>query len=357
MPTPTVPQVSQPTSIPGLTTPRADELIALAQLTLGPRREVLDESSLPIVEIDMQRRIRYANPAAIRLLAAPANYLGLSLDLVFVDEGSKQLIDKEIERRRQGFIGNYRVKARRLSDGREIPLEITGFPIADERGQVVISLGLLRSLEQQELTDAIRQLNRPGQTPDQLLDGLAAVLKRAIPFERMSVSRMSSEMNHVKLFYSSVALGPELRYKRWWALTDAQKRWYATGSNIIPDLEKFFEDPVWAPIKSDPAVQELFRAGIKSVLRRDVHRDGKTVCSITLMSRELNGFSKEQEQLLLSAPVSSVVLQAYEDRENEPCASRPGRPRTHEIELRGATASRARSPSADRRTCPWRIPS
>ena len=317
MPTPTVPQVSQPTSIPGLTTTRADELIALAQLTLGPRREVLDDSSLPIVEIDMQRRIRYANPAAIRLLGAPANYLGLSLDLVFVDEGSKQLIDKEIERRRQGFIGNYRVKARRLSDRREIPLEITGFPIADERGQVVISLGLLRSLEQQELTDAIRQLNRPGQTPDQLLDGLAAVLKRAIPFERMSVSRMSSEMNHVKLFYSSVALGPELRYKRWWALTDAQKRWYATGSNIIPDLEKFFEDPVWAPFKSDPAVQELFRAGIKSVLRRDVHRDGKTVCSITLMSRELNGFSKEQEQLLLSAPVSSVVLQAYEDRENE----------------------------------------
>jgi len=281
---------------------------------LGPRREVLEQSSLAIVEVDMQVRIRYANPTAIRLLGAPANYLGLSLDL---DEKSKKLVEQEIARRRAGFIGNYRVITRRFSDKREIPLEITGFPVQDERGQVVISLGVLRSLEQQELTEAIRQLNRPGQKPEELLDGLAAVLKRVIPFERMSISRMSSDMNHVKLFYSSVPLGPAQVYKRWWALTEAQKRWYATGSNIIPDLEKFMEDSVWAPFKNDPAVQELLQAGIKSVLRRDVHRDGKTVCSITLMSCELNGFSKEQEQILMSAPVSAVVLQAYEDRENE----------------------------------------
>jgi PAS domain S-box-containing protein len=129
---------------------------------LGLRQEVLDESSLAIVEVDMQRRIRYANPAALRLLGAPANYLGLCLDLVFVDEASKKRVDKEIERRRAGFIGNYRVIARRLSDGHQIPLQITGFPISDERGEVVIGLGLLRSLEQQELTEAIRQLNRPG---------------------------------------------------------------------------------------------------------------------------------------------------------------------------------------------------
>jgi len=281
---------------------------------LGPRREVLELSSLAIVEVDMQVRIRYANPAALRLLGAPLNYAGLSLDL---DEKSKKLVDQEIARRRAGFIGNYRVILRRFSDAREIPVEITGFPVADERGQVVISLGLLRSLEQQELTDAIRQLNRPGQKPEELLDGLATVLKRVIPFERMSISRMSSDMNHVKLFYSSVPLGPAQRYKRWWALSEAQKQWYTTGSNIVPDLEKLLEDPVWAPFKNDPAVQELLHAGMKSVLRRDVHRDGKTVCSITLMSRELNGFSKEQEQILLSAPVSAVVLQAYEDRENE----------------------------------------
>jgi len=314
MPTPTIPQ---PMSIAGRDALDVDETSVRNLHALGLRREVLEASSLPIVEIDMERHIHYANPAAIRLLGVPANYFDLSIDLIFVDDKSKKLVDKEIERRRAGFIGNYRVIARRLSDAREIPVQITGLPITDEHGHVVIGLGLLRSLEEQELTDAIRQLNRPGQKPEELLDALAAVLKRVIPFERMSISRMSSDMNHVKLFYSSVPLGPAQVYKRWWALTDGMKHWYATGSNIIPDLEKFMEDPVWAPFKSDPAVQELFQAGIKSVLRRDVHRDGKTVCSITLMSRELNGFSKEQEQLLMSAPVSAVVLQAYEDRENE----------------------------------------
>ncbi len=312
MSTPTVPL---PTSTPGRDAPSVNDSVVPSLLSLGLRQEVLDESSLAIVEVDMERRIRYANPSAIRLLGVPADYLGLSLDLVFVDESSRKQVDQEIERRRAGFIGNYRVIARRLSDGREIPLQITGFPVTDERGEVVIGLGLLRSLEQQELTDAIRQLNRPDQKPEELLSGLAEILKPVIPFERMSISRMSSDMNHVKLFFSSVALGPELLYKRWWALTDAMKQWYTTGSNIIPDLDKFFEDPVWAPYKNDPAVQELSKAGIKSVLRRDVHRDGRTVCSITLMSRELNGFSKEQEELFTSAPVSAVVLQAYEHYE------------------------------------------
>jgi PAS domain-containing protein len=312
MPTPTIPQ---PMSIAGRDALDVDETSVRNLHALGLRREVLEASSLPIVEIDMERHIHYANPAAIRLLGAPANYFGLSIDLIFIDDKSKKLVDQEIERRRAGFVGNYRVIARRLSDAREIPIQITGLPITDEHGHVVIGLGLLRSLEQQELTDALRQLNRPGQTPDELLSGLAATLKPVIPFERMTVSRMSSDMNHVKLFFSSSPLGPELLYKRWWALTDTMKRWYATGANIIPDLEKFFDDPVWAPYRNDPAVQELFSAGIKSVLRRDVHRDGRTVCSITLMSRELNGFSQEQEQLLMSAPVSAIVLQAYEDCE------------------------------------------
>ena len=295
---------------PGASGP--DSTLIRAEHALGLRRDVLEASLLPIVEIDMQlRRIRYANPAAIRLLGAPANYSGISIDEVFVDDRSKKVVDSEIERRRAGFIGNYRVIARRLSDGRQIPLQITGLPITDEHGNVVTALGLFRSLEQQELTEAIRQLNRPDQTPDELLEGLADILKRVIPFERMSVSRMSSDGNHVRSFFSTSPDGPALGYKRWFALTDAMKQWYASGSNIVPDLEKFFEDPTWAPYKSDRAVQELFHAGIKSVLRRDVHRDGKTVCSITLMSRELDGFSKEQEELLLSAPVASTVLQAY----------------------------------------------
>jgi PAS domain S-box-containing protein len=311
VPIPTVPQA---TTTQALEATGIDTLMVTGPNSLGPRREVLEQSSLAIVEIDMQVRIQYANPPAVRLLGAPANYVGLSLDL---DEKSRKLVDQEIAKRRAGFIGNYRVIARRFSDGREIPLEITGFPVADERGQVVISLGVLRSLEQQELSEAIRQLYRPGQKPEELLAGLASVVKRFIPFERMSVSRMSSNMDHVKQFFSSVPLGPAQSYKRWWALTDAMKRWYVTGSNIVPDLEKLFEDSVWAPFKNDPAVQELLRAGIKSVLRRDVHRDGKIVCSVTLMSHELNGFSKEQEQLFMSAPVSAVVLQAYEDSENE----------------------------------------
>ena len=125
MPTPTA---QQPTSIPGRVVPSVDASMVASPFALGPRREVLEQSSLAIVEVDMQVKIRYANPAAMRLLGAPANYVGLSLDL---DEKSKKLVDQEIARRRAGFIGNYRVILRRFSDAREIPVEISGFPVAD----------------------------------------------------------------------------------------------------------------------------------------------------------------------------------------------------------------------------------
>jgi PAS domain S-box-containing protein len=290
---------------------------------LSLRRDVLEQSPLAVVEIDMERRVRYANPAALRMLGAPADYLGLALDSVFVDDASQQKIDQEIARRRKGLIGNYRVTARRLSDGREIPIEITGLPIMDDRGQVVISIGLFRSLEEQALADAIRKIGSPGQNPDELLMKLAETLKGPIPYDRMSVSRMSSDMGHVQRFFSHGWDIAALGSKRWWALTDAQKQWYATeGSTYIPDLEKFFDDPVWAPFKTDPVVKEILRAGIRSVLRRDVHRDGRTLCSITLMSRELDGYDPERRELFMSAPVGGVVLQAYEHYEKKLVAQR-----------------------------------
>jgi PAS domain S-box-containing protein len=310
------PAMSAPIFVTGPDAPSAAESVVPNLHGLGLRREVLEESSLAIVEVDMERCIRYANPAAIRMLGAPANYFGLSLDTVFVDDKSKKVLDREIERRRAGFIGNYGLTARRLSDQREIPLEITGLPITDERGDVVIALGLFRSLEQQELAEALRKLNRPEQDQEELLSELEATLKRTIHFDRMSISRMSSDLDHIKRFYPTARDGAEPQFKRWWALTDAMKQWYASpGSNVIPDLDKFFEDPVWAPFRDDPAVQELFSAGIKSVLRRDVQGGGRTVLSISLMSRELDGFSKEQQVLFLSAPVGAILLHAYEHAE------------------------------------------
>ena len=48
------------------------------------RREVFDRSPLGIVESDLDRRVRYANQAALAMIGA-TEYQGLSLDQVFSD--------------------------------------------------------------------------------------------------------------------------------------------------------------------------------------------------------------------------------------------------------------------------------
>jgi len=315
------------TQAPALIAPAAasgiDEPADSNPRSLGLRREVLDASSLAIVEVDMARRILYANPSAVRMLGAPADYRGLTLDSIFLDDRSKQVLDAEIERRRAGFIGNYCVTARRLSDQREIPLEVTGLPITDDSGEVVIGLGLFRSLEQQEFAERVRNLNRPGQSAEELLAGLDKALQRVIPYDRMTVARMSTDMDHIKGIYPSGEGSMARRYKRWWRLSDGQKKWYASApSSMIPDLDKFFDDPVWAPFKDEPAVKELLAAGIRSVLRRDIYRDGRAVLSISLMSRELEGFSREQQELFMSDAVGGCVLRAYEIAESQRVSKR-----------------------------------
>src|SRR5260221_617205 len=71
------------------------------------RREVFDRSPLGIVESDLDRRVRYANQAALAMIGA-TEYQGLSLDQVFSDDDSKNTVRQQIEERREGLIGNYR---------------------------------------------------------------------------------------------------------------------------------------------------------------------------------------------------------------------------------------------------------
>ena len=283
-----------------------DTLIRFSHLEEG-RREVLDGSGIGIVIIDMERHVRYANRAALDMLGL-AGFDGITLDTIFRDEAARAILQRQLDDRKSGFLGNYSVQAYR-PDGDKVPLEITGLPIPDEHGVVVGSLGLFRNVEQQQLANRIHEINRTIDDSAGLLNALAEALKESFPFARMSVSTFSRDKNHVNALFTYGHADDG--QKRWWFLNDDQKRWMMDPkATIIADLVEFMRQPLWGRFRDDPAVQEMLGAGIRSALRRDIRRGGDVVGSVTLLSEKLNGFTETQRRAFEELPIDASVLQA-----------------------------------------------
>ena len=301
------------TATPGSTAAREpgrdildDTLIRFSNLEHG-RREVLDASGIGVVIIDMARNVRYANLAALNMLGL-AGYEGIKLDSIFRDEAAREVLRHQLDDRKAGFIGNYSVQAYR-PDGSRVPLEITGLPIPDQHGVVVGSLGLFRNVEQQELANSIHDINRTVDDAGALLNAMAEALKPSFPFARMSVSCFSRDKSHVNALFTYGHSSEGQR--RWWFLNEDQKRWMMDPkATVIPDLVEFMSQPLWGRFRDDPAVQEMLAAGIRSAMRRDIRRGGNVVGAVTLLSKNLDGFTESQRQAFEELPIDASVLQA-----------------------------------------------
>ncbi len=294
-------------------------MIRLAQFADG-RQSVFEGSRIGVVVTDLERNVQYANPAALRMFGLES-IAGLKLESMFPDETARAILRRQLDNRRHGLIGNYCVEGRRANN-KPVLLEITGLPVPNRHGEIVGALGLFRDVGQQQLANRIHDLNREVSETEPLLTGLAVALKTAFDFDRMSVSRFSSDNAHVNAFFTyghKEATGT----KRWYSLSPAQQAWLMDeGAKVVPDIEKLMEQTLWRSYRGDPGVQELLRDGIKSSLRRDVRSGAKVLGSVTLMSRAVDGFTEEQRKVFEELPIDATVLQALSLEEKLSMAGR-----------------------------------
>src|SRR4029453_16879961 len=133
-----------------------DTVIRFAQLADG-RGGVLEGSRIGVVVTDLERNVRYANPAALRMFGLQS-FDGVKLESLFPDETAREILRRQLDDRRHGLIGNYSVEGRRANN-KHVSLEITGLPIPDQHGVIVGALGLFRDIGQQKFATAIHTPN------------------------------------------------------------------------------------------------------------------------------------------------------------------------------------------------------
>jgi PAS domain S-box-containing protein len=285
-------------------------------------RTLLERSPIGIVEIGLDRRIHYANAEALRIIGS-SDYRGRAFDESIVYEGSEAAVAAQLARRREGLISSYEIDIVRQSDGRKIPVSITGVPLRDSHGQIIASLGVLRSLEVEAAIDEIERLNSDTAHSQGLVLKVAAQLCRTFPADAVIVSRYSDSHGHANPFYF-YRHGSERRAiersKRWIPLNaEQQVAVHEAKTRVIDDLPAFMRTGIWQDKRSDSFVQTLLDEGYASTLSRPVRRRGRVIGTMTLLRKTAGGFQPEQMRLIDLLPVDTSVVQAIDaiDREQE----------------------------------------
>jgi hypothetical protein len=177
------------------------------------------------VVTDLERNVHYANPPRPDVRAENTT---ASLESMFPDETAREILPSP------GTIGagpdrELRVEGRRANN-KSVARD---HRFADTRPtRVIAELGLFRDVGQQQLANRIHELNRKVSESEPLLSGLAEELKTAFEFDRMSVSRFSSDKTHVNAFFTYGHEGG-IAQKRWYWLNAAQTQWKVRQNEVV----------------------------------------------------------------------------------------------------------------------------
>ncbi|MGH9808321.1 MAG: PAS domain-containing protein, partial [Terriglobia bacterium] len=265
----------------------------------------IETSTIGLVKSDLDRKITYANPEALRLFGTDS-YDGMTLDSYIADAESHEKLNSQLEWRRKGMVGNYRINVKRASDGTIIPVEVTAVPIKNADEEVVGSLGMFVSLERQQLIDDIYSLNRSGKNGDDLLEAVAERVRRSIPFEVMTVTRYSDDLKHANVFLiCGLSSSGTRKRRRWIQLDEKQVAWVDAEPAVkrIPNMDGLLDTELFESMKDEPVVQELRAKGCKGVLLRAVHEqngDGKDKLRgvISFLSPREDAFSEYHAEIV-----------------------------------------------------------
>lgn len=279
----------------------------------------MDKSKLGVMEIDLSQGIRWANSMALEMMGLDANYAGRKLHQLFPNEAAEGTLKKELKERRSGKPGRYRLSGVRPSDGRFINVDVTGVPLHANGIEVTGSIGIFKNVDAEVLSARLHELDTElGGNPSELLKAIAGELKKYLPFDMMSVTRYSANMQHMKAF---AILGERLEYatqRRWWPMSEAQRKWSTQkAARRIDDLAKFMRRREWRSMLKEKATQEMLGQGYRSAIRRVVRLQGRVIGSIGLISKVAAAYSEQDEKFLDSLPLEPILAAAIDAADRE----------------------------------------
>jgi PAS domain S-box-containing protein len=266
----------------------------------------LDRLELPAIKLDPAFVITYANPATSALLGTNADLRGRSIYDIFPRSPT---VSSQFAKRRQGKGDIYDTEIIRPGNERRIPVRVAGTPMLDDEGNCLGTLGIVRSLEHEQATEAIHALISTERDDDALLTKVAQLVHALVPFDGFMVTQYSRSSDHISLWFSYSGAERIVISRRWWPIPAEQK---AESSNplVVPDLETYLLR-YHPSLLEDPSVRAFLAQGFHAMLRIPIKQEDRLIASVLLMSKQENCYSEADLELLLSLPVEAAIHMAF----------------------------------------------
>jgi PAS domain S-box-containing protein len=283
------------------------------------QNRIFDKFLLGIVRLDQERRITYTNQSFRDLLGLDCEeWKGLDFNELVIGDENRRIIEEQLKKRFKGKSDEYNIKLCRRDISRTIPVRISASPEMDLQGEVIGTMGIVRSIVRDTMYRHIEQQN----TADDLLTAISDELISVVPFDNLYISLFSSDMKHVRPFFKySTDKIPHIE-KRWWEMTPDMIVWAKQKEIVaVQDHEAFYEDAKFRHLKKEPVVNQLIKL-YKSFIYYPIFRDNKVVACMNLYSKSEKPYGNSHRRLLKGLPLDTAVLTALhydEKKELEFC--------------------------------------
>ena len=279
------------------------------------RNEVYDRLMLGIIRLNAERRITFMNQSLCEMLDyTNGEWRNQNIEWLIPDGEDERIIRKKLDERfEQGKSDEYDLRFRRR-DGKPIPVKITAAPEKTATGQVIRTIGIIRSMVRERIHMHIER----ERDFERLLQAVMEEMRCAIPFQRVSVALFSSDEMHVRRFFSYPIDSESEIKRRWYKITPAMLAGVkANKIVIVRDIEKFYSQPEFTDLRSDSAVQEILE-NYASFISYPVFREGRLIASASFYSKNLNRYGEKDRRILENLPLASAILMAihYEEKKN-----------------------------------------
>ena len=272
---------------------------------------VFDQLPLPVVKINRELDFTYANPAALEWLGGDLLEKNLR-DLVPEELWGE--MEEQLAKRQRGEGGFYDTQFTR-PDGQHVPVKIAGIPLVDNQGQHTGSVGILRDMLFDEVSETIHLAIGETRDGPSLLDRVATAVRRVVPFEYFGVSRYSADLHHSMSFHNYIVDDVRVaRDVRWWRIPDPFRR-ELHRCRVERDFAELMARPELATFRNHPTIEKFVARAYKSYLRLPVCVGGRVVAAVMLFHRQPDLYSHKTVETLRKLPLEQSVQMALHHHE------------------------------------------
>jgi PAS domain S-box-containing protein len=267
---------------------------------------------LAVIRVDHDRRITYVNQATLALLGTAIDNIKEQrlFDLFLPDPA----VLEQFQKRDLGEGTLYEAEIVRFSDQKTIPIKVIGTPIVDEQGRVLGSVGIVRNVEIERVAEEMNTFIDAERDALKLLKGIVGRLQRLMPVDYFGVSVLSytassPDSDVSSSWFSHFADEPFELDTRWWATSPDQYRRAGIWS-----FDEYIG--ITRPAsENDPDIRRFRDQGFKWIMRFPIVEGGHVAAALTLMSKHIDSYKRDDEGVIKSLPVDRAIRMALDYRE------------------------------------------